>query len=398
MKTAANIFAKKISSNSLRPGTVEFRSRTEATEGWISIIVNFLLFAIKLVLGLLSRSIALVADAFHSLSDMSSSIIIIVSAKIAKKPSDLEHPFGHQRVEAIATIIIATLLFVTGIELGRSAIGRILHPATFTSSNWIIGVILLTILLKESLARFSSQLGEISQSTLLKADAWHHRSDALTTLLVMVTFIFARFNIFYLDGYVGVAMSLFIMYSGFDVAKEAMHHLIGTAPEAEFIQNVKRIAGMIPGVSNVHDLILHQYGANKLLSLHIEVPTHLTLLEAHDLAEKVEAKIKKELKTHTTVHYEPAIDHNSLTDSVRQVIVREIKADDRLESFHALHSAGEESNKNLYFDLVVQPGISLQEIENIRDKMTAVLKESCPDVKQVTMRIEPSYPIPNQLD
>ncbi len=398
MKTIANIYAKKISSDSLRPGTVAFRSRMETSEGWISIIVNSLLFAIKLTLGLISLSIALIADAFHSLSDLSSSIIIIVSAKIAKKPSDMEHPFGHQRVEAIATIIIATLLFVTGIELGRSAVERILHPAFFISTNWIIAVILLTIVLKESLTRFSWQLGEISQSTLLKADAWHHRSDALTTLLVIATFIFARFNIFYLDGYVGVGMSLFIMYSGFTVAKKAMQHLIGTAPEPEFIQNVKTIAEGISGVANVHDLILHQYGANKLLSLHIEVPRHFTLLEAHDLAERVEAKIKKELKTHTTVHYEPTIDPDSLTDSVRQIIVQGIKADDRLESFHALHAAGEKGNKNIYFDLVVQPGISLNEIENIRRKMTAVLKESCPAINQVTLRIEPSYPIPDQLD
>lgn len=398
MKFFTNYLISTFIPNKKEIGSTEFRSRISSLEGWTSIVVNLFLFVLKLFLGLISSSISLIGDAFHTLSDTSTSIVILFSSKIAKKPSDMEHPFGHQRAEAISTIVIATLLFITGIEIGKSAIERIFHPSSFRSNWWIMGIIFLTIIIKELLAQFAKHLGAIAHSTALKADSWHHRSDAITTLLVLITFILGKFNIFYFDGYVGVALALFIMYSGYAVSKEAVNHLLGSAPNKEFIQRVKQLAQEIPNVSNVHDIILHQYGENKILSMHIEVPTNLSLLNAHQIAEEVELKIENELKTHTTVHYEPKQLYDKNTDSIRKIIEIEIDRDEHLESYHALYTKGSQYQRNVFFDLVVRKGTTEVEIETIRQNLITALKDSSKHINDVFIKIEALYPFQSQID
>jgi len=376
----------------------EFRKQVGYLEGASSIVVNLILFFVKLILGLISSSIALIADAFHTLSDISTSIIVIISSKIAQKPSDMEHPFGHQRAEAIATIIIATLLFVTGIELGKSAFNRIVHPAPFMSNWLIIGLISLTIIFKELLARFANNLGNLIQSSTLRADSWHHRSDAISTFLVLITFILGKFDIFIFDGYVGIVMSIFIMYTGFKVSKDAVNHLLGTAPEPEYINKVKELAVSIPEVSNVHDIILHQYGENKILSFHIEVPHSLSLNKAHLIAEDVERLIENELKTHTTVHFEPKKYGDPATDHIKHVIESEIDTNEKIESYHAFRTKGTTDETNVFFDLVVQQGLSKKEIEKIRKNMTEVIKQSSNNIKKVNIKIEAAFPIQSPIN
>ena len=398
MKHFTHWLLDKFFSKTPQPNNPKFRSQVGYLEGWSSIFVNLILFLIKLIIGFTSSSIALIADAFHTLSDISTSIIIVISSKIAKKPSDMEHPFGHQRVEAISTIIIATLLFVAGIELGKSAFDRIVNPTIFKSSWFLIGIIFFTILVKELLARFAQELGEIIQSTTLKADAWHHRSDAVTTLLVLISFIFGKFNIYSFDGYVGIAMALLIVYTGYKVSKEAANHLLGSAPESDFLNKVKEIAHSFSEVSNVHDIVLHQYGDNKILSFHIEVPAFFSLSRAHAIAEKVEDRIESELRTHATIHFEPGRSNNPITDEIRDVIEKEIKIDERIGSYHALVIEGQEHEKNAHFDLAVRQGTCDEEIETIRKNMTEVLKKSLSYIKKVTIKIEPDYPFQSQLD
>lgn len=398
MKFITDWLVSKLSPNKQNISIIEFRGRISYLEGWTSIVLNLILFVVKFILGLISSSISLIADSFHTLSDSGTSFIIIISSKIAKKPSDMEHPFGHQRVEAISTIVIATLLFITGIELGKSAIERISHPAIFKSSWLLIIIIFITIILKELLAQFANNLGELIHSTSIKADAWHHRSDAIAALMVLITFILGNYNIFYFDGYVGVALALFIMFTGYRVSKDAVDHLLGSAPQKAYIQKVQKIAQTVPNVSNVHDIILHQYGENKILSLHIEVPTNLSLRNAHEIAEEVESKIECELKTHTTVHYEPKRLYDKLTHSIGRIMETEIRHHDKIESFHALRSKGNKFEREIYFDLVVKKGTSELEIENIRQHLTNIIKDSTENIKDVIIKIEALYPFQSQLD
>ncbi len=398
IKSFTNWVIQKIYPKTVVADNPIFRSQIGYLEGWSSIFINLFLFIIKFIIGLASSSIALIADAFHTLSDLSTSIIIVISAKIAKKPSDMEHPFGHQRAEAISTIIIATLLFIAGIELGKSAVGHIVNPSVFKSNWLLIGIIFSTVIIKELLARFAKELGEIIQSTTLKADAWHHRSDAITTLLVLITFILGNFNIYSLDGYVGVFMALLIMYTGYSVSKEAFNHLLGSAPEPDFLNKIKKIAFSFPEVSNVHDIILHQYGDNKILSFHIEVPAILSLKRAHSIAEQVETLIEKKLRTHTTIHFEPDKSKNPAIDDIRNIIEKEIAKNDMIESYHAIFTKGAELEKEVFFDLVVRQKISENEIEKIRKNMVKILKHSLSNIKTVIIKIEPSYPFQGQLD
>ncbi len=398
MKRLTFWVVRKYIPNSEQINNPEVRANYGYLEGWVSILVNIVLFVIKFTLGMISASIALIADAFHTLSDMITSVVIVISFKITKKPSDFEHPFGHQRVEAISTIVIATLLSVTGLELCKSAVDRILHPIDIISNWWIIGAIFLTAIIKEMLSQFAWNLGDKINSENLKADFWHHRSDVFATLLVLAAFILGRFQILpHLDGYIGIGVALLIMYTGFDVAKGSVNHLLGSAPEPEYLQKVLNLATSHPEVTNAHDIILHQYGGNKILSLHIEISDKLSLDRAHQIAEKIEEEIRNELKTHTTVHFEPINSINPLIARIRQIIRTEIEKDPRLQSYHALRTTGKKIEPNVEFDLVVRRGTTATEIENIRTRLNDIIKNSGKNIGEVIIKIEPSYSFQTQL-
>jgi len=369
----------------------DHRSRIGMIEGWSSVAVNLVLFAVKLGIGILTASIALIADAFHTLADMSTSLIIIFSFRISKKPSDRQHPFGHQRAEAIATIIIATLLFVTGLELGKSSVQRILHPEPFMSRWWIIGVIFLTVIIKEGLARFAVELSKRIGSETLKADAWHHRSDALATLLVMVAFILGQYNIHALDGYVGLAVAALIMYTGYDVAKESVDHLLGSAPEPEFIERIHEIAERHPEIGNVHDIMLHQYGNRRFVSLDIELNQDLSLQDAHQIADRIAKDIKKDLRTHATVHIDPVRVLNGEEEKIGKVIQEAIRRHPQIRSYHDLSISTHGGKKHIRFDLVVDQNATEKEMEEIRRWMASKVQKASQNVHSITIQIESSY-------
>ena len=367
------------------------RSAVGYLEGWLSIGINLILFAIKLTLGIISSSIGLIADAFHSLADMSTSAVILIGFRISKKPADREHPLGHQRAEAIATIVIATLLFVTGLEIGKSSVARILHPTIFTSQWWIIGAIFVTAIIKEWLARFSEGLGALIQSEALKADAWHHRSDAIATLLVLISFILARYNIHFLDGFVGLAVSLLIMYTGYDVARNSVNQILGPAPDQTYLQKVHNIAEGFPLVGNVHDITLHQYGNKKFLTMDIELREDASLEEAHEIAEQIAAKIQTDLGTYATVHVDPAKSLGHDIFKIGQFIQQLINSDGRLISFHDFETSGSPSDLFLRFDVVVDASLTDQQREKLREEICAKVRNAFPNIKKVHLRLEPSY-------
>ena len=373
------------------PAKTEHRSFIGYLEGWVSVAVNLLLFGLKLALGILSSSIALVADAFHSLADMGTSLIILISFRISKKPADYEHPLGHQRAEAIATIVIATLLFVTGLEVGKSAVERILRPVEFASSWWIIAIVFATAVVKEGMARFSEQLGKLIQSETLKADAWHHRSDALATLLVLGSFLLGRYNIHALDGVVGLIVALLIMYTGYEVAKGSVDQILGPAPDRSYLSKVHSIAEAFPAVNNVHDLTLHQYGNKKFLTMDIEVAQDVSLEEAHDIAEKIAQKIRADLDTHATVHVDPAKSFDQNLRELGDFIQQLIDSDDRLLSFHDLEAQGSSSDLMVRFDLVVSPDLDKTTMNELEKTVRSRLLKTFSGIRRLEVRIEPSY-------
>ena len=282
------------------------RKRIGYLEAWVSIIGNVLLFLLKLLIGIAINSLSLIADAFHSLSDVLTSIVVLVGFKFGEKPADKEHPFGHGRIEIIATLIIAFLLIVVTYDIGKSAILRIISPQKVKFSSIAIIFMIASAGFKEWMASFSIFLGKKINASSLIADAWHHRSDAIASLLVGLGLIFMRFNLYLIDGILALGVAILIGWIAVRLIIISSSTLIGEAPDSELISKISQISLSVPGVINMHDIYVHDYNTNKIISLHVEVNDNLLADVAHEIATTVEEKIKE--KTHAynvTAHIDP---------------------------------------------------------------------------------------------
>ncbi len=278
-------------------------------EGFLSIITNLLLFTLKFVFGTLLNSVALVSDALHSLSDVITSVVVIFGFGVAAKPADTRHPFGHARAERITSIVIACMLIVVGFEFFLNGLNRFTDPVP-VQTNWLIIVILcITIVLKEFLTRISTNLGKRINSSSLRAESWHHRADAISTVLVIIGFILYRYGLFFVDGIIAMLISVFIAYTGITIIKESGSILMGEAPSPSLIDDIKAMAMKCGGISDVHHVHVHDYGNKHEITIHIRLKPDTLLIDAHRKASEVEAHIKAEIKgAEVTVHTEPEID------------------------------------------------------------------------------------------
>ena len=368
----------------------ERRWKAAALEGWTSIAVNLLLAAVKAVAGVISGSIALVADAVHSLSDVATSAVILFSYRLAREPCDEKHPFGHGRAESTATLIVAVLLVVAGLELGRSAVSRLLHPTPVKAAGWILWLVLGTVVAKEALAQFSFKLGRRIDSSALRADGWHHRTDAISSLLVLVALVLASRGLPWADGVMGLAVGAFIAYLGFRIARQAGSELLGETPDREFVERVKRVALAHPEVVDAHDVIVHTYGPRRIVSLHVGVPETLDLRRAHEIAEEVEAAVTKELGAHTTVHVDP-VQLSSLLARVRSWLNEEVNSHDWLLSYHDVRVLQDGEDEALLVDLVVQPSVAAGRAGKEVVDLEKRLRDRFPEFSKVQVRAEPPF-------
>lgn len=277
-------------------------------EGGLSVVINLLLFVVKFMFGSVLGSVALISDALHSLSDVITSVVVIFGFSVAAKPADEQHPFGHGRAERVATIVIACLLIVVGFEFFLNGLNRFTNPIPVTTNWYIILVLCLTIVLKEFLTYISSNLGKRINSPTLKAESWHHRSDALSTVLVVIGFILYRFNLYYVDGIIAMIISVYIAYTGISLIKESGSILMGEAPSPSLIDDIKAMALQCGGIKDVHHVHVHDYGRRLEITIHIRLKPDTLLIDAHRKASEVEACIKDVIKgAEVTVHTEPEI-------------------------------------------------------------------------------------------
>jgi len=369
----------------------DVRSRYGFLEAWTSIWLNFFIFIIKVAFGFLTQSIALIADAFHTLSDISTSIIILIGFRISQKPPDKEHPFGHGRMEAIATLIIATLLLLTGIELGKSAFMRILHPRPIHASWIAIGIIFITVLLKEALAQFSRQLGKMIQSGALEADYWHHHTDAIAAILVIIAMILGKFNFPYLDGYAGVLVSFIIIFMGFKIAKQSSDCLLGASPDPEIISKIKKIVQSFNEVLNVYDIVVHQYGRMKIATLHIEISDAYSLQQAHELVERIEDEVKKQLNIPLSIHTDPINLRDKHIQAVRNFLDAYVQTNDLILSYNDIWIKNTNDEKHLIFDIVLQSPLQTEKIKTLKSDLKKIISEKFPSITNITINIDPTY-------
>ncbi|MGQ9473588.1 MAG: cation diffusion facilitator family transporter [Candidatus Caldatribacteriaceae bacterium] len=288
------------------PGGRYSRKGIAYLEVLVSIVGNVLLFLVKFLLGLSLHSVALMAEAFHSLSDVLTSLVVFLGFRWGDKPADREHPFGHGRIEQITTLVIALILFLVVYDLGSNSVQRILRPIPVESNSWVVIFMVASGLFKEWMARFSVFLGKKIDSQALIADAWHHRSDAIASMLVGFGLFMVRFGVYSLDGILGLLVVVFIAWVGIELLQESISFLIGKAPNKEFMEKLRTVILSVPGVLSFHDVLVHDYQSQKVISLHIKVQEDLTAREAHQIALEVQDRVREKLgNSKISVHIDP---------------------------------------------------------------------------------------------
>ena len=302
----------------LKETSTTYRAKIGILQGKISIAVNLFLFIIKFSLGLITGAISLVADAIHTLSDMITSFIVVWGFKQVDKPADSRHPYGHGRAEYIATLIIAVLLCVAGIEFIEVSIERIQNPVITEPEWWMVGLVFLTILVKEFTARYAKFLSSKIASGLLHADAWHHRMDAISSTLVIIALIAGKSGFASIDGWVGLGVSLLLIYTGFDIARDSVDELIGIPPDSSEQDKIRKMALSVDGALGVHDIVMHYYGHDKFISMHIEVDAKKTAAETHDISKQVELLFHNQIGVKPTVHIDPVHPENPMVQEVKR--------------------------------------------------------------------------------
>lgn len=327
--------------------------------GAAGIAANILLFFLKLLAGMLSGSVAIVADAFNNLSDAGSSVVTLVGFRLSGSPADAEHPFGHGRIEYLSALTVAALIMLAGVELAGSAFQKILHPAV-SEFSWLTAVILgASIVLKFWMAHFYRKVGKRIHSQTLFAAAADSRNDVICTGVVLVSSAFTELTAIPADGYVGMAVSLFVIWSGFSIMRETISPLLGEAPSPELVQEIRRIVLSQEGIVGIHDLIVHNYGPGRcLVSLHAEVPTNEDILHSHEIVDTVERRLMKELNVVACIHMDPVDTEDEQVGALRtltETVLGDIHADLSLHDFRVVRG---EERINLIFDVVVPFGYS----------------------------------------
>ena len=289
---------------------VKDSNKLSYSEGWISIVVNVGLFALKYWAGIVTDSIAITADAWHTLSDSLTSVIVIIGVKISTKPADKEHPFGHGRAEWVASIIIGILLTLIAFNFFSESIQRLRSHESVQYGAIAIIVTVVSILMKEALAQYAIWAGKKTDSKAVKADAWHHRSDAVSSLIILIGIFFNRF-FWWIDGILGIIVALLILYAAFDILKDSVSPILGKQPDEELVKQIKKLCLERTGEEvHAHHFHIHDYGGHAELTFHIRLNQEMTLEEAHDIATRIENSIKINLDIETTIHIDPVVEQS----------------------------------------------------------------------------------------
>jgi cation diffusion facilitator family transporter len=332
----------------------DLRERYGKISSFVGIFVNVFLFAIKLFVGRLFHSVAVTADAVNNLSDAGSSVISLVSFKLAGMPADKEHPFGHERIEYLASSVVGFLIILLGVELLKTSFEKILHPDEIVFSMLTVGVLLFSIVVKFFLYFFNMRLGKRFNSSVMKATAVDSLSDVLATSSVLLSTVVSPLIGLQLDGYMGVAVSILIMISGINILREMLDTLLGEKPAAELVERIENAIKKYDGVLGVHDLVIHSYGPRRFFATaHVEVDAKNDVLASHDLIDNIEREVEEQLNIHLVLHMDPLTmddpDVNRWREMTKE-IVAEVNESLSMHDFRVVKGV---THTNLIFDVVV---------------------------------------------
>ena len=366
------------------------RTRIGQLEAWVSILVNAVLTAVKLALGLMVNSLALIADGVHTLSDVVTSIVVLFGFRVSGKPPDRKHPFGHGRVEYITTLIIAVMLAVVGFEFIKSAIARLIEPVPVAAGWGVLGAIFLTLLIKFWLGQFSMLLGLRIDSSTLKADAWHHRSDAISSLLVLAALGGSALGYPALDGVGGILVGAYLIWSGFVIAKGVIDPLLGQPPSPELVGRIRELCRGQEQVIDAHDITVHDYGHHRFIALHVEVNDRLSAQESHDVAEDIQDLLRQELGTYATVHIDPIDPESAIVHEVRDLLDELLPLSDVFKGYHDLRVVNTPEHQVILFDMVISPDAGAGKRQAARRWAERQLLKSFPTAR-INIHISPPH-------
>ena len=342
--------------------------------GAVGIICNLLLSVMKLIIGSISNSVSITADATNNISDAGSSIVTLVGFRLSGKPADKDHPYGHARIEYISSLIISFLILLIGCSIFKESVTKIFKPEESLFNIATVIVLVASILVKLWLSVFNKFLGKQINSKALEATAIDSRNDVITTAAVLLASVISHFTGFNLDGYMGVIVSVFIFISGINLVKETLDPLLGQPPTKEMFETIEKKILSYDNVLGVHDLMVHSYGPNTYFaSAHIEMDAKIDVLICHDIMDQIERDFKSELNIHLVVHLDPTILDSPEINELKEMVNDIICEIDRDLTFHDFRVVIGEENKNVLFDVVVPPEYkySDEELEKIiTDKIT----------------------------
>lgn len=354
------------------------RGRCGTAASIIGIIVNTLLFAGKFAVGVIVSSIAMQADGINNLSDAGSSVISFISFKISEKPADREHPYGHARIEYVASMIVSFIVMIIGFELLKESIGKITSPDASTEFS-VISVIVLSasILVKLFLGLFNRSIGKRIDSDVMKATAADCFSDALATSAVLVSTVIMKLTGFDADGYMGVIVAVIIMIAGVKILWETKDRILGGAPDEETVCAIREIVSRYPEALGIHDMYIHSYGAGKTIaSLHIEVDGSEDIYRTHDVIDNIEKQIANELSVLCTIHMDPIVTDDERVSALRRQVAEKLCGIDCRLTLHDFRFVEGETHTNLIFDICAPFELKMSNEELIKEVQKSVFELS----------------------
>ncbi len=357
----------------------------------VGIFCNILLFAGKFTVGLVLHSVSVLADAFNNLSDAASSVIGFVGVKMASKPADQDHPFGHGRIEYIAALIVSFLVIEVGLSFLKTAVGKIREPEELAFSAISVMVLLASIGVKLWMAYFNRKLGKRIHSSVMMATATDAMGDVVTTSATVLSLLFCRFTGINIDGFVGVAVALVVMWAGVGIARDTLEPLIGKAVDPELYRQITDFVESYEGILGSHDLIVHNYGPTRsLASIHAEVPNDVSIEISHEIIDKIEREAAKKLGIFLVIHMDPVEVRDDRVTNVRMKVTDVLKEiDDRL-TLHDFRLVDGEQQINLIFDVVVPFAYQGAELKQLKEDISE--RVSLLDTRyQCVMTMEKGY-------
>ena len=343
---------------------INVRASYGKLSGKVGIFCNAFLFAVKFIMGTISGSVSITADAVNNLSDAASSVISLIGFKMAEKPADEDHPYGHARYEYLSGLTVAVMIILIGFELFKTSFDKVIHPSTVDFSIVLVIVLAVSILIKLWMAFFNKSLGKKINSSALEATAADSRNDVISTSAVLVAAVISHFFKINLDGYMGIAVAVFILYSGIGLVKDTLDPLLGKAPEPELVDYIQKKILSYDGVLGTHDLMIHDYGpGRKFASVHVEMAAEGDVLKSHDVIDNIERDFLSKDNLNIIVHYDPIVTKDDIVNDFRSWLMEQVKSIDPHLSIHDLRIVPGNSHTNLVFDCVMPHCINMSPSE-----------------------------------